>query len=114
MRHIIILAAATSLLAVAACTREPDTAPAMDDTAMSDAAMSADQAASDASDASTTASRSSNAGGTSAASAGETMDAEASGMTDASGTGPTGTERDYAAEEARAASSNLHPTTPAN
>ncbi|MBU1346267.1 MAG: hypothetical protein KKA16_04870 [Alphaproteobacteria bacterium] len=109
MRHIFILAAATSLLALGACNRDAETAPAMDETAMADgtatdAAMSADRASSDASASASNA----GSGSGSAMAAGETMNPDTSGMTTASGPGPVSdANRDSAKAEAEA--SNLHP-----
>lgn len=111
MRSLMILGAAASMLVLAGCNRDTETAPAADDAATS--AMSADSAGSDAA---TSASASGGAGGgaPAAASAGETMDPASAASTVAPSTvGPVTQDTRDSAKMA-AEETNLHPKPPAN
>ena len=111
MHKIITLAAAASLLTLAACNRDAETAPAVDDAAATSAdAMAADSAGMDAS---TSASGSSGSGSTAAPAAGS--GSETMAPAPAAGATPTGTSMGPVTDQTRANAqmaaeeTNLHP-----
>ncbi len=115
MHKIVTLAAAASLLTLAACNREAETAPATDPSMAE--ATSADTAGTDASASTSSVSSSSGAssGAMSAGPGSETMD-----PTSSSTAGPTGAAIAPVTQETRdnakmaAEETNLHPKPPAN
>lgn len=109
MHRIITLAAAASLLALAACNRDTETVPAADDAAASADAMSADSAGADAS---TGAPAGSSSTATSINPASETMAPAESGMAGAD-VGPV-TDETRARAQTAAEETNLHPKPPTN
>ena len=120
MYKIITLAAAASLLTLAACNRETETAPAGDDATANADAMAAEAAATDASATSASATApgaSSNAGKRSSGmnNGSETMAPAESNMA-----GPTGagvgpvTDETRANAQTAAEETNLHPKPPTN
>ena len=112
MHRIITLAAAASLLALAACNRDTETVPAADDAAASAEAMSADSAGADPS---TGAPAGSSSTATSINAGSETMAPAESGMA-----GPTGADVGPVTDETRARAqtaaeeTDLHPKPPTN
>lgn len=112
MHRIITLAAAASLLALAACNRDTETVPAADDAAASADAMSADSAGSDAS---TGAPARSSSTATSISAASETMAPADSSMASPTGAdvGPV-TDETRARAQTAAEETNLHPKPPTN
>ena len=113
MYKIITLAAAASLLTLAACNRDAETAPAVDDAAASSAgAMAADSAAMDAS---TSAPAASSSATPAARSGTETMPPApaASATPTGAGVGPV-TEETRANAQTAAEETNLHPKPPMN
>jgi len=110
---IITLAAAASLLTLAACNRDTETAPA-DDAAANAEAMAADSAATDASTSAPAASSGSTTSGR-ATSGSETMAPAESSMAAPTGTGVAPvTEETRANAQQAAEETNLHPKPPMN
>ena len=109
---IITLAATASLLALAACNRNTETAPAVDDATASADAMSADRAGSDAS---TSAPVAPSGAATSGNAASETMAPADSSMAapTGAGVGPV-TDDTRANAQTAAEDTNLHPKPPTN
>lgn len=112
MYKIITLAAAASLLTLAACNRDTETAPAGDDAAANVDVLSADSAGSDAS---TGAPAAPSGAATTSNAASETM-----APTDSSAASPTGagvgpvTDETRANAQTAAEETNLHPKPPTN
>lgn len=116
MHRIITLAAAASLLALAACNRDTETVPAADDAAASADAMSADSAGSDASTgAPARPSSTATSTATSISAASETMAPADSSMASPTGVdvGPV-TDETRARAQTAAEETNLHPKPPTN
>ena len=112
MYKIITLAATASLFALAACNRDTETAPAVDDATASADAMSVDRAGSDAS---TSAPVAPSGAATSGNAASETMAPADSSMAapTGAGVGPV-TDDTRANAQTAAEETNLHPKPPTN
>ncbi len=117
MNKIIILAAAASVLSLAACNREAETAPTADASMTPADATAADSAGMNASTTAGSGSGSGSTGGAMAAggsgAASETMDPAGSSMVGSTGVAPVSPEtRDNA--KMAAEETNLHPKPPTN